>query len=236
MAIATARLYAAEGAALALVARHGERLDSLAADLRARGASKVETLALDLDAASAEAPRHIESLAQRLDGMTHMLLFYGYLGTQEKASSDPAELMRILSVNFTSAVLWCEATADLIRRQSGGAIVAIGSVAGDRGRQSNYAYGAAKAGLGVYLQGLAHSLAAIPGAHAAVIKPGFVDTPMTDGLPKGGPLWASADQIAAIVHKAGAGGGPVKYAPGFWRMIMLAVRSTPAFVFHRTRL
>jgi NAD(P)-dependent dehydrogenase (short-subunit alcohol dehydrogenase family) len=114
-------------------------------------------------------------------------------------------------------------------------VVAVSSVAGDRGRQSNYAYGAAKGGLALYMQGLAHSLAPV-GARAVVVKPGFVDTPMTDGMAKGGPLWARPEAIAKAIRSAASRGGPIQYAPGFWRMIMLAIRAVPAFVFHKTKL
>ena len=123
----------------------------------------------------------------------------------------------------------------MFRTQGRGALVAVSSVAGDRGRQSNYAYGAAKGGLALFVQGLAHSLAA-SNARAVALKPGFVDTPMTEGLKKGGPLWAKPEAIAEAVRRAAERGGPIQYAPGFWRWIMLAIRSAPAFVFHRTRL
>ena len=105
-------------------------------------------------------------------------------------------------------------------------LVVIGSVAGDRGRQSNYLYGAAKAGLATLVQGLAHRMAlhAPKGARAVLVKPGFVDTPMTAGMKKGGPLWASPAAIAAIVRRAADKGGPIVYAPWFWRYILLIIR------------
>jgi decaprenylphospho-beta-D-erythro-pentofuranosid-2-ulose 2-reductase len=111
----------------------------------------------------------------------------------------------------------------------------VSSVAGDRGRQSNYAYGAAKGGLALYVQGIAHSLAGT-GARAVAVKPGFVDTPMTDGLKKGGAMWASADQIGQALRRAADKGGPIQYAPGKWRIVMAVIRAVPAFVFHKTKL
>ncbi len=111
----------------------------------------------------------------------------------------------------------------------------IGSVAGDRGRRSNHVYGAAKAGLGVLVQGIAHRLAA-SGARAVLVKPGFIDTPMTARLKRRGPLWAKPEAIAAVIVKAAGGKAPVVYAPRFWRFILLIVRLVPAPVFHRTRL
>jgi NAD(P)-dependent dehydrogenase (short-subunit alcohol dehydrogenase family) len=235
IAMATARIYASEGAALMLVARSRDRLDALANDLRARGAAQVETAAMDLEASAADASELMTEWKVKLGGLDHIHVVYGYLGTQEKASADPSELARITASNYSTAVQWCEAAANILRAQKHGAVVAVSSVAGDRGRQSNYAYGAAKGGLSLYMQGLAHSLAPV-GARAVAVKPGFVDTPMTDGLKKGGPLWASPDQIGRIIRRAADKGGPIQYAPGIWRMIMIVIRSTPAFIFHKTKL
>ena len=235
IAMATARIYAAEGAALVLVARNAERLKGLADDLRTRGAVQVETAAMDLEASAANARALMNEWKAKLGGLDHVHVIYGYLGTQDKATSDPSELARITSSNYSTAVQWCEAAANILRVQKHGAVVAISSVAGDRGRQSNYAYGAAKGGLALYMQGLAHSLAPT-GARAVAVKPGFVDTPMTDGLKKGGALWASPEKVGKIIRRAADKGGPVQYAPGLWRMIMLVIRTVPSFVFHKTKL
>jgi len=115
IAIATARIYAAEGASLLLVARNEERLKGLADDLRARGAAKVEIATLDLEAGASKAKQHLDTWSKALGGIDHVHVIYGYLGAQDKASSDPAELARILSSNFSSAILWCEAAAGIIR-------------------------------------------------------------------------------------------------------------------------
>ena len=235
MATAAARIYAAEGAALVLVARNDARLTALAADLQARGAVQVEIAAMDLEAEATQAGLHLADWTKRLGGVDHIHLIYGYLGDQAKASTDPAELSRITASNFTSAVHWCEAAANILRAQKHGSLVAVSSVAGDRGRQSNYAYGAAKGGIALFVQGIAHSLAGT-GARAVVVKPGFVDTPMTDGLKKGGPMWASADQLGRSLRHAADRGGPIQYAPGKWRLVMAIIRSVPAFVFHKTKL
>ncbi len=235
IAIATARIYATERAALVLAGRNAERLRALADDLRARGASQVEIAAVDLEAAAADAPKHMADWKTKLGGLDHVHVIYGYLGEQAKASADPAELARIVSSNYATAVQWCEAAANIMRVQKRGSVVAVSSVAGDRGRQSNYAYGSAKGGLALYMQGLAHSLAPT-GARAAVVKPGFVDTPMTDRMKKGGPLWASPDKVARIIRRSADRGGPIQYAPGMWRLIMLMIRSVPTFVFHKTKV
>jgi decaprenylphospho-beta-D-erythro-pentofuranosid-2-ulose 2-reductase len=111
----------------------------------------------------------------------------------------------------------------------------IGSVAGDRGRQSNYVYGASKAGLGVLVQGLAHRLSR-SGARAVLIKPGFVNTPMTAHIARKGLLWAQPAAIGQAILRAAVKGGPVAYAPFYWRGIMTIVRWVPAPFFHKTKL
>ena len=224
-----------EGAALVLVARNEARLLALAADLCASGTANVAAVAMGLEAEAPNAGKHIESWKTQLGGIDHIHLVYGYHGSQPEASASPAELSRIVTSNFTSAVHWCEAAANLLRRQKHGALVAACSVAGDRGRQSNYAYGAAKGGLALYVQGIAHSLAGT-GARAVAVKPGFVDTPMTDGLKKSGPMWASADQIGKELRRTADRGGPIRCAPGKWRIVMAIIRAVPAFVFHKTKL
>jgi len=228
----TARLYAAEGAELMLVGRDRARLDAVAADLKVRGAAKAEVAALDLAAEAGEA--QFEALVAALGGVDHVILAYGVLGGAE-VETDLDAARALLEVDFTSAALWALAAAKQLERQKGGALVAIGSVAGDRGRASNYLYGAAKAGLAVLMQGLAHRLSRV-GARAVVVKPGFIDTPMTAHIAKSGPLWAKPEAIAAIVRRAADKGGPVVYAPGFWRLILLIIRALPTPVMHRTRL
>jgi short-subunit dehydrogenase len=157
--MATARIYAHEGAALMLVARNAPRLNELKADLVARGAARVETALVDLEAEARMAPERLDEWMSTLGGLDHVVLFHGYLGEQEKAWTDKGELARILSANFTSAALWAGAAGEIMRKHRKGAVVAVTSVAGDRGRQSNFAYGAAKAGLSVFMQGMAHGLA-----------------------------------------------------------------------------
>jgi short-subunit dehydrogenase len=235
MAEATARLYAADGAPLVLVGRRAERLEELAADLKARGAPAVEVAACDL----ADASRAAEQLRAWSGGapVQAVLLFYGLLGDQTRAETEAQHAQQILEVDFTSAALWSLAAANLLEAQNSGALVVVGSVAGDRGRQSNYVYGAAKAGLGVLVQGIAHRLALRgSGARAVLVKPGFVDTAMTDHMEKGGPLWAKPEAVAQIIRKAAKSGGPIVYAPGFWRLIMLVIRVIPASLFHRRPL
>ena len=234
MAEALARIYAAERADLVLVGRRADRLEEMAADLRARGAAHVTVAAADLGDAS----RAAEQLADWSAGPIAALhVFYGVLTDQPRAEADLAYAERTLGVNFTSAALWSLAAANLLEAQRHGVLVVVGSVAGDRGRQSNYVYGAAKAGLGALVQGIAHRLALRGGdARAVLVRPGFVDTPMTDHLKKGGPLWARPEDVARAIRKAAKGKAPVVYAPWFWQGIMLVIRLLPAPIFHRRPL
>ena len=172
-------------------------------------------------------------IAEMLDGVDIVLLAYGVLGDQAEAERDPAATDKLLRTNFTSAAAWCQAAAALLERQGSGTLLVIGSVAGDRGRASNYVYGASKAGLAVLVQGIAHRLAK-SGARAVLVKAGFVDTPMTAHMPKMGFLWAQAGAVAQTIVKSAERGGPVVYAPSFWRAIMFVVRNVPTSVFHNT--
>lgn len=222
-----ARLLAARGDTLFLVARNSERLSAVAADLRIRGAARVETLAQDLTRID-DPFRFMADVAGRLRGLDAVLIFHGVMRDESRAAEDIGVLREILAVNFTSAVeLAAAAAAELERSGSKRPVlVGVGSVAGDRGRASNRAYGAAKAGFATFLQGLAQRGRASR-LRVVVVKPGFTDTPMTAGLEKGGPLWSSAARVAADVVRALDRGGPTAYSPWFWRWILLVVRLLP---------
>ncbi len=233
IAEATARLWAAEGARLILIARDRARCEAIAADLRVRGAAEATVVILDCAIANAEA--ELAAMAQSLGGLDIVLLAYGALGDQATLETDAAAAANLIQTNFASAAAWCLAAANIIEKQRSGALLVIGSVAGDRGRQSNYIYGATKARQGVLVQGVAHRLAQV-GARAALIKPGFVDTPMTAQIANKGALWAKPEAIAQIIAKAAEKGGPVVYAPAYWQLVMLVIRNVPAAVFHKTKL
>ena len=233
MATEIARIYAARGADFGLLGSSAERLADLSADLRVRGAGKIKVLAADL---SAPAPYEgiIGEFADELGSIDVLILAYGVMGDQARACLDPQHAAQILTTNFMSAALWLLAAAKRVNR--GGTIAVFSSVAGDRGRQSNYVYGSSKAGLTVFAQGMAHELAAT-GPRIIVVKPGFVVTPMTEGMKRSGLLWTGAKRAARIVVGAiDRKRGPVVYVPGFWRWIMLIIRLIPSPLFHRTRL
>jgi len=236
IAEATARLYARDGAELLIAARNGERLSRLAADLQARGAARCETRVLDL--AEVEDPFAVfDEMTAALGGeVDAVFLFYGILGDQTTAEKSLADARHGIRVNFASAAEWCLAAANQLEAQNKGVLVAVSSVAGDRGRQSNYIYGAAKGGLSVLVQGIAHRLAK-GRARAVAVKLGFVDTPMTAHVEKKGALWAKPGDVAArLVAIAAKPSSPVVYVPGFWRFIMAVVRTIPAPIFHKTKL
>lgn len=234
IAQAVARRYAKRGARFFLVARNAERLATVAADLKARGAAEVETAAADL----ADLSRHASLVSQArtaLGTFDRVLVAHGTLTDQKAAEADAAVMAREIGINFVSAASLLTSIATVMEGQWKGAIAVIGSVAGDRGRQSNYVYGSAKAGLGAFVQGLRHRLAR-HGVNVTLVKPGFVDTPMTAGLAKGGPLWAQPAQVAADIEAAMERGAAMLYTPWFWRWIMLIIRSVPDAIFRRTRL
>lgn len=235
MAEATCRLLAEEGASLSLFGRDAERLQTVARDLRARGAAQVDVRVRDLTHTE-EAGQDLQAASDALGGADAILIFYGALGQQQRSESDIEEARRTISVNFSSAAEWALAGAQLLEASGAANAVLLGvsSVAGDRGRRSNYVYGAAKGGFSILLQGIAHRFAARPGGPRAVaVKAGFVDTPMTAEFKKGGPLWASPAQIARDIRRAMESRSAIVYAPPIWRFIMLAVRMTPEAVFKR---
>jgi len=238
VAIATARRLANAGARLALVGRNKSKLVDLADDLKVRGASEIEVIATDL--VNGDAPSKVyEHVNSTLAPVSGILLFYGLLGDQAKAIDDASHALDIIDVNFRSAATWVIEGAKMLEQSPADKRVLIGisSVAADRGRRSNYVYGAAKSGLNVLLQGLAHQWAGQNAQPRAIsFKLGFVDTPMTDGFDKSGPLWAKPDAIASRIERAIQRGGPIVYAPWFWRWIMLAIRFTPNFIFKRVNL
>jgi len=230
----TARLHAAEGAHLTLVARKSEALDNVAQDLRTRGASQVDTLILDL-ADAAQATDLVSQWNEAMGGLSHAYLFYGILGDQDEAQSNLDQAESIAQINYTSAIRWAAAIGNVLEAQGSGVIVGISSVAGDRGRQSNYVYGSAKAGFSTFLQGLDHRLA-VSGARALTVKMGFVVSPMTEGMDRSSPLWTQPQDAARLIVKAASKRRGIIYTPWFWRFIMLIIRSVPHSIFIKSKL
>lgn len=213
-----AKLYAAEHASLLLVARDEAKLAAIAADLSVRGAS-VETLVADL----ADRTRD-EAIVSTAGTPDVVLLAHGSLPDQKAIDSDARAQEASFALNATSFIALAARFASVI--QPGGTLAVIGSVAGDRGRRSNYVYGAAKAAVHAYCEGLRGYLAERNVA-VVLIKPGWVDTPMTAGMKKNA-LFASAARVGRGIHAAIATRRATVYLPGFWRWISLVVRMLPA--------
>ena len=230
IAEAAARLWAADGASFILAGRNEARLNEIAADLKARGAG--ETIDWPLDFVSADAGAELGKMVERLGGLDILLLAYGIVGDQDELERHPAETAKLIATNFSSAAAWCLATASVLEKQRRGTLLVIGSVAGDRGHRSNFIYGATKGGLAHFVEGIAHKLAPV-GARAVIIKPGFIETQMPASVATKSTLWAKPETIAPVIIRAGEKGGPVVYAPAFWRGIMLIVRNLPTFVFNK---
>lgn len=232
IAEATAQLYAAEGAALLLVGRDSNRLAALAGRLLTLGASRCETAELDLVAADPASA--LPALAARLGGVDHLHIAYAIMPEQSLAAADLAVAARMMATNYTSTALWSLAAADLLEAQGYGALVVLGSVAGDRGRRKNFIYASTKAGIETLVEGIAHRFVG-KGPRAVVVKPGPTATAMTANSPPGRKL-ASADAVARLVRRAADRGGPVQYAPRRWRLIMRLVREMPWWLFRRVDL
>lgn len=233
IAQATAKLYAAEGARLFLVARDPDKLAAVAQDLDVRGAAAVGTMAADLADLSGNGGV-VERALAFLQHIDIALVAHGVLGDQRAVERDFDAIQKLLRVNFASAISLLVPVANAMEERGSGTIAVISSVAGDRGRQSNYIYGTAKAALNVYLQGLRHRLAPT-GVHVVTIKPGFVDTPMTAHLPKG-PLFVGPDVVARGIRAAITKRKNEVYLPFFWRGIMAIIKAIPEPLFKRSKL
>ncbi len=233
IAEATARLYAVRGDALFLVARDARRVQAVAEDLRVRGAASVQTGTLDVADFAAHADT-IESACAALGGLDIVLIAHGTLPDQSRCESDTDLALREFAINGTATIALASRIARKLEAQGSGTLAVISSVAGDRGRASNYLYGSAKAAVSAYLSGLRQRLSA-PDINVLTIKPGFVDTPMTAAFRKGA-LWAKPEQIARGIVRAIDRRRGVVYLPWFWRPIMFTIRAIPESLFRRIRL
>lgn len=228
MARALARAAADRGEAVIVAGRDMADLEALAADCGLRGAPVAEAVAFD-----ARDPSGFPAIRDRLaqaDGPLNVAVFVGSMPPQEEIDADPALVDGTVADSFTGPARLLTLVAPLIE-QTGGTVVGVGSVAGDRGRIGNYVYGAAKAGFHTYLSGLRNRLTRA-GAHAVTVKPGFVDTAMTWGLP-GMFLVAAPEDVARDILKAVEKRRDIIYTPFFWRYIMLIIRSVPERIFKK---
>ncbi len=228
-----ARMLAAQGARLLLVGRDPATLAAICDDLRPRGAALAESIAADLD----EIARHaslLRAARDRLGAVDLVLVAHGVLADSDACERDPALLERVLRTNFLGTAALCQAAAADLGAHGGGVLVAISSVAGDRGRASNYAYGATKAGLSVFLEGLRSRFHG-RGVRVVTVKPGRVDSPMTAHLPHT-RVSVPPEVVARAVLRAADGRRAVVYTPWFWRPVMFVVRHLPEAIMRRVRV
>jgi len=234
IAEATARLWADEMTALYLIARNASKLALVAKDLQLRGAAVFSAIhdLNEFSGISGAVEAAFAALGGRVDTV---LIAHGDLPDQGQCESTEAITLNAVNTNAVSTVLLLTNIANRMRNQRSGVIAVIGSVAGDRGRKSNYVYGACKAMVATYMEGLAGRMHPF-GVAVITIKPGFVDTPMTAQFKKGA-LWAKPEQVAEIIsRRVGSRRSGGFYAPRFWGLIMLIIKHLPAQILYRLNI
>jgi len=230
MGRALARLMAARGDRVFLLGRNLDDLQASATDLDLRGGAAAGVALCDLERADTFAPALAQAEAA-LGGLDIVVVAAGMFATQDALEADAAQAQRLLAVNFTSTIAFCEEARRRLLTRGGGTLCAFSSVAGDRGRKPVVLYGASKAGLSRYLEGLDHRYRA-QGLITVCVKPGFVRTSATAGLPEP-PFAGEPEQVARTVLAAIDRGRPVVYAPPIWALVMFVIRLLPRFVMRR---
>lgn len=226
------KIWALRGSTLVLVARNHEELERIGKDLEVRGA-RVHLMAHDLlDYKNAESL--VNEAWSKCEDISVVFMAHGILGDQRSDERSVGATIKIIDSNFNSHISYLTAVANKMEAQGFGKIAVITSAAGDRGKQSNYIYGAAKAGKIAFLAGLRNRLFA-KGISVTDLRLGFVDTAMTVNFKKG-PLWAKPEPVAQSIDKAILAGKDVVYIPKIWWMIMFIIRSIPEFIFKRLKL
>jgi decaprenylphospho-beta-D-erythro-pentofuranosid-2-ulose 2-reductase len=230
----TQRLLAAAGREMLLVGRSPERLEVVAADLRVRGAKQVITFTSDL-ADERQHPQVMAFVQEHFADFECVLLAYGTLLNQEECRHSVELSLLEWQSNFVSAAALLTRFAEILEQRRCGCLAAITSVAGDRGRKSNYVYGAAKGALSLFLQGLRGRLHTA-NVRVLTIKPGPVKTPMTAGMPWSRGLADPASVAQDICHAFEHGSPNILYTPWYWRYVMAAIKLIPEAAFKRLSL
>ncbi len=233
IAQATGRLMACDGTRFCLIGRNAEQLEIIKQDYLVRGASDVFVFPCDLASRTTHQDL-VDNIMQSVGQLDIVLLAHGVLPDQAACEEDPFEMSEAFEVNALSHMSLLTVLANVMAQHTKGTLAVITSVAGVRGRKSNYVYGAAKGAVSIFLDGLRHRLSST-GVQVLDIRPGFVDTPMTADFEKG-PLWASPEDIARGILKAIEKRKDVTYLPHFWWWIMMIIRHLPRFVMHKTGL
>jgi len=233
IAIEVSRLLAEQGCGMVLGARDPAKLEPVVADLRVRGATPLEAFVFDANDFSKHAEL-FDFTRQALGSVDVLFVAHGTLPQQSDLDRDPEGLAHVVSTNATSVMSLVTRAAAIMEDQGAGLIAVVSSVAGDRGRPSNYAYGATKSAISTFLAGL-RARVARSGVVVVTIKPGFVDTPLVAHLKKNF-LFASTKRVAKPIVRAMERGRPVVYVPWFWRWVMVIVRLIPEPLFRRLKL
>ena len=233
IAEATLRLLAPAGAHFFLVGRNAQKLIAVRDDLVTRGAASAVECVADLDDTAAH-PAVVQQAVEALGTIDLALIAHGILGEQSEAQSDFAAAERILHTNFISAVSLITLLANYFETNRLGVLAVISSVAGDRGRKSNYVYGASKGGLNIFLEGVRNRIDR-SGVHVLIVKPGLVATPMTAHLPRNS-LFATPATVAKGIVRAIEKRKDVAYVPSMWAFIMVIVRAIPGRIFKKMNM
>ena len=233
IAEAAARIWVCRGDRVFVVGRNSARLRSLADDLTVRGGRPVGSMVLDANGVESHGAV-LDAAAAQLDGLDTVLIAHGTLPNQADCEASVPITLDELHTNALSIVSLLTLAASRFRAQHQGSIVVVSSVAGDRGRRSNYVYGSAKALVTAFASGLRQRVSA-EGVDVITIKPGLVDTPMTRSFPKG-VLWSAPDTVARDIVAAVDRHRAVVYTPWFWRWIMTAINVIPESLFKRMKL
>lgn len=228
-----ARIWATRGDALYLVARNEERLQSIAADLKVRGAVQADTYCTDLN----ELDRHLfllDAAEAKLGGIDTVLIAHGTLSDQKACEQSVEETLAEIKTNALSTISLLTIIANRFEARKAGTIAVISSVAGERGRASNYVYGAAKAMITAFTSGLRQRLHQ-SNVSVITIKPGFVDTPMTAAFKKG-LMWSKPSLVAKNICTAIDTKNDIVYVPFYWNLIMLIIKSLPEKLFKKIKI
>jgi short-subunit dehydrogenase len=231
MAVAIARQLALEGYSITLAARNTDRLSALEGDLRVRFKATVNSAAFD----ALEFSSHHEFYQSLSEKPDIVICVFGLLGDQDEAQQNWLKCHEIINSNYTGAVSILNVVANDFERRKKGVIVGISSVAGERGRQSNYIYGSAKAGFTAYLSGLRNRLFH-HGVHVMTVKPGFVKTKMIEDIATPAPLTASPKKVAVQISRAIRKKKDTVYVLPLWGLIMLIIKMIPEAIFKRLKL
>lgn len=224
------KLYARDGACFFLVGRNADKLAAVSDDLTVRGGDIAGSASYDFNDWS----QHEAVIAKARESLGEIdvaIVAHGTFPEQDECEHSPEAVRACMDDNFTSVAVVAQSLAQVLSQQGRGTLAVVSSVAGDRGRKSNYTYGSAKAGIDAFLQGMRGRFS---GSNVKVvnIKPGMTVSPMTAHM-KHGLFWSTAEGIAPVIYKAITQGTPVCYAPGYWRLIMLVIRVLPTGVLAR---